>query len=254
MDKVELVILGSASGKPEIDRSHSSIALRRGRDVWLLDAGEGVTSSMLRHNVDPEQVRSIYITHLHPDHCVGIPMLLQYIQMNGYQGTINIFMPSGALQTFQKFLDQMYLVVGVINPRYYLKPLDEKHELAENISLTTHPTKHLQKWDTLGIEDLETRAFSFRITAGEKSLFYSGDIDSVNDILPALMPNDTVIIESAHIDPDVLLKELPAKGIQTLYLTHAATEMLPDLEKLQFRANKFGLEITIVEDGLTITL
>ena len=56
MDKLEIIILGSASGKPEIDRSHSSIALRRGSDIWLLDAGEGVTSSMLRHHVDPEQV------------------------------------------------------------------------------------------------------------------------------------------------------------------------------------------------------
>ncbi|MBU0518047.1 MBL fold metallo-hydrolase [bacterium] len=254
MDNPEVIILGSASGKAETDRSHAAIALRRDKDVWLLDAGEGVTSSMLRHQIDPEQVRSIYITHLHPDHCVGIPMLLQYLHMSGYQGTINIYLPDGALDTFQKFLDQMYLIVGVINPRYYLKPLTEAHQIVSDISLTTHPTRHLQKWEKMELIGLETRAFSFRLTIGEKGVYYSGDIHSIADILPYLKEGDTLILESSHIDPDIILSELPGKGIRQVYLTHASTDMFADLEKLQFRANKFGLNIVVVEDGLKLAL
>jgi ribonuclease Z len=127
MDDLELIILGSASGLPEANKTHASLALRRSDDIWLLDAGEGVCSSLLSSRLDPQNLRGIYITHCHPDHCVGIFMVLQYLHMTDYQGRIDIYLPGGAIDAFQGFMDQLYFIRGVINPRYELRPLEASH-------------------------------------------------------------------------------------------------------------------------------
>ena len=120
--------------------------------------------------------------------------------------------------------------------------------------MTTHLTRHLGDWKKLELSDLETRAYSFRLTAGEKGIYYSGDIHAITDILPHLKEDDTLIVESAHIDPEIILAELPSRGIKQVYLTHYSTDMRPELEKLQFRAPKFGLKVALVHDGLKLTL
>ena len=97
MADLELIVLGSASGMPDPDRAHASLALRRAGDVWLLDAGEGVSRSMLRWGLDPHEIREIYITHCHPDHCAGLFMILQYLHMEGSTQQVNIYLPGGAI-------------------------------------------------------------------------------------------------------------------------------------------------------------
>ena len=78
---MNLTILGSASGLPEANRAHAALALHDENSILLLDAGEGACSALLRAKLDPLKLKKIYITHTHPDHCVGLFMILQYLHM-----------------------------------------------------------------------------------------------------------------------------------------------------------------------------
>lgn len=252
MPGLELIVLGSASGLPEPDRAHAALALRRDRDVWLLDAGEGVCSALLRWKVDPQEIRGIYITHCHPDHCVGIFMILQYLHMKGSHRDIGIYLPAGAVEAFQVFMNQLYLVPGEISPQYSLRPLQTEHHLADDLTLQTFPTKHLQRWDELALPGIETRSYAFRIDSPGRSFFYSGDVKEIADIAGHLREGDLLILEAAHVDFDEVLRVAEGSRIGRILLTHALPGMEQPFKALQISAQKAGLEIILARDGLKI--
>ena len=71
--------LGTSSGNPSLRRNVSSIALRHGSYTYLVDCGEGTSRQVLRSNIAPASVSAIYISHLHGDHCFGLPGMIELI-------------------------------------------------------------------------------------------------------------------------------------------------------------------------------
>lgn len=71
---VKVTWLGTSSGAPTSRRNVSSIAVRYGNDrIFLVDCGEGTRNQMRLAGINPALVTHIFITHLHGDHCFGIP-------------------------------------------------------------------------------------------------------------------------------------------------------------------------------------
>ena len=254
MMNLQLTILGSASGLPEANRSHAALALHDRDSVFLLDAGEGACSALLRAGLDPLKVKKIYITHTHPDHCVGLFMILQYIHMKKCRRWLTVYLPKDALPAFQPFMNQLYLVPGEINPKFRLRPLKNEHVLDNGWAMWCFPTHHLQHWKELAIPGLGTSAYAFRLKSGKKSLFYSGDIADFSDISPYINRNDLLILEGAHIEVESVIAWAMEKGLKRLVLTH----ILPwgkFLRPAQIRsAEKRGLTIYIAKDGLKLNL
>ncbi|MEX5744944.1 MBL fold metallo-hydrolase [Massilia sp. X63] len=75
---MEIQFLGTSSGTPTRTRNMTAIAVRtRGARHWsLVDCAEGTQHRLLRTNLSPVSLRAIFITHLHGDHCYGLPGLL----------------------------------------------------------------------------------------------------------------------------------------------------------------------------------
>ena len=75
---MEIQFLGTSSGVPTRSRNMTAIAIRtRGARHWsLVDCAEGTQHRLLRTNLSPMSLRAIFITHLHGDHCYGLPGLL----------------------------------------------------------------------------------------------------------------------------------------------------------------------------------
>ncbi|MCC2971164.1 MBL fold metallo-hydrolase [Massilia sp. IC2-476] len=75
---MEIQFLGTSSGTPTRSRNMTAIALRtHGAKHWsLVDCAEGTQHRLLRTSMSPMSLRAIFITHLHGDHCYGLPGLL----------------------------------------------------------------------------------------------------------------------------------------------------------------------------------
>lgn len=76
---VSLTFLGTSSGNPTSSRNVSSIAVRFGEDLFLVDVGEGSRNQLRRTGLDLASIRRLFITHLHGDHCFGVCGLLSEI-------------------------------------------------------------------------------------------------------------------------------------------------------------------------------
>jgi ribonuclease Z len=75
---MEIQFLGTSSGTPTRSRNMTATAIRTsGAKHWsLVDCAEGTQYRLLRTNLSPVSLRAIFITHLHGDHCYGLPGLL----------------------------------------------------------------------------------------------------------------------------------------------------------------------------------
>ncbi|QGZ43355.1 ribonuclease Z [Pseudoduganella flava] len=73
---MELEFLGTSSGTPTKTRNVAGLALRTAGGWALVDCGEGTQHRILFTSLSPRDLRAIFITHLHGDHCYGLPGLL----------------------------------------------------------------------------------------------------------------------------------------------------------------------------------
>ncbi|WP_087022623.1 ribonuclease Z [Thaumasiovibrio subtropicus] len=99
---MELLFLGTSSGAPTKERNVSAIALceSQGKDWYLIDCGEGTQHQLLRTNLSVNALRGIFITHVHGDHCYGLPGLLASAAMNGRTSPLTIIAPQGVQAWF----------------------------------------------------------------------------------------------------------------------------------------------------------
>ena len=75
---MELTFLGTSAGVPTRHRNVTALALQpeQMRPWILVDCGEGTQHRLLRCPLSVAKLGLILITHLHGDHCYGLPGLL----------------------------------------------------------------------------------------------------------------------------------------------------------------------------------
>ena len=57
----------------------------------LIDGPANPYSRLLQAGLDPEKLTDIVVTHFHPDHAGGIPLLLMAIGLAGRKASLNLY-------------------------------------------------------------------------------------------------------------------------------------------------------------------
>jgi ribonuclease Z len=91
MVNMRLIFLGTSAAVPTVERGLSSIALARGNELLLFDAGEGMQRNFIRAGLGMNKKMKILITHMHADHCVGLLGLLQTMSLQGRESALDIY-------------------------------------------------------------------------------------------------------------------------------------------------------------------
>ena len=99
MVQLRLTFLGTSASVPTKLRGLSSLAVTRGAELILFDAGEGTQRAMASVNLGFNRKTKVFITHLHGDHCIGLLGLLQTMAMLQRDKPIELYGPS-ELRTF----------------------------------------------------------------------------------------------------------------------------------------------------------
>lgn len=103
MSARELVVLGTASQVPTRTRAHHGAVLRWDDEVVLLDPGEGTQRQLTLAGVSAGSVTRICITHLHGDHCLGLPGVLQRMSLDEVQHPVDLYFPAEG----QQYVDRL---------------------------------------------------------------------------------------------------------------------------------------------------
>ncbi|MEK8032899.1 MBL fold metallo-hydrolase [Ideonella sp. DXS29W] len=94
---MELLFLGTSSGTPTKSRNVTALAVldEQGPGWCLVDAGEGTQHQVLKSPLSLRDLRAILVTHVHGDHCYGLPGLLASAGLSGRQAPLQIIAPEG---------------------------------------------------------------------------------------------------------------------------------------------------------------
>ncbi|MGM9804567.1 MAG: ribonuclease Z [Muribaculaceae bacterium] len=141
MDKFELNILGCGSASPGRHLPTSQVLNVRD-NLFMIDCGESAQLSMARQRLKYSRLKHIFISHLHGDHCLGLPGLLTTLAMHECTGGVTVHISAEGARIFDEFL------------RFFLKDSDFNVEFEvfgncksviyedDAIVVTTLPLKH----------------------------------------------------------------------------------------------------------------
>ncbi len=140
---LDVVFLGTGGSVPSARRNTAAVLVRRGGDRLLFDCGEG-TQRQMQRSVGLVAVDSIFITHLHADHYLGLPGLLKSYDMQDRAEPLDIYGPPGLTGLFATIarivgrpgyeveLHELNRGELVERDGYVVEPFDADHRIVAN--------------------------------------------------------------------------------------------------------------------------
>lgn len=140
-----IVFLGTGGGIPTPERSLSSFILNYEGQILMFDCGEGTQHQMVKAKIGFGKETKVFITHLHGDHVLGLPGLIQTMSLLGRTKKLEIFGPRG----LKEFLEASRTYIQ-FNLRF---PVEIK-EAKEGIIYKNKKFKILARWAEHSIPNL----------------------------------------------------------------------------------------------------
>jgi len=100
---MRVTFLGTSGAVPTVERNPSAVLLRREGERLLFDCGEGTQRQMMRFSTG-FGIAHIFVTHLHADHVLGIPGLLQTLDFNDRTEPLAIHAPQGTRRRLEDLI------------------------------------------------------------------------------------------------------------------------------------------------------
>lgn len=99
-----LTILGYNSAIPTITSSPTAQLLEMEERFFLIDCGEGTQIQLRKAKAKFSKINHIFISHLHGDHCFGLPGLISSFQLLGRETPLHIYGPTGIKELIETIL------------------------------------------------------------------------------------------------------------------------------------------------------
>ena len=100
-DQLKVTLLGTGTPYPEADRFGSAILIEAGGKKMLFDCGRGAVIRLSEAGTNTSDIDSLFITHLHSDHVVGIPDLWLTGWFLGRNKPLRVWGPAGTSSMVQ---------------------------------------------------------------------------------------------------------------------------------------------------------
>ena len=105
MKDLQITFLGTGGSIPTPKRGLSAVAIRRKNELLLFDCGEGTQRQMIQAGIGFHKKAKVFVTHLHGDHVLGLPGLLQTMSLLGRTNKLEIYGPQG-IKEFVEAINQ----------------------------------------------------------------------------------------------------------------------------------------------------
>lgn len=214
--------IGTAAPLPS-SRSQSCTAIFVNGEFFVFDVGDGAVQEMMNQKLPLNQVSAVFLTHLHSDHFIDIPSLVNQTWLMGRSKVLPVFGPKGTRSILNNVegmlaIEQQYRVdhhgEDIMNLSE-AKTTTTEIEIANNQSAVIYNEKGIRitAFD-VGHEPV-TPDFGYVIEYEGKKVVLSGDTNKNQNVVKHSQNADLLVHEAMLMG---LIKEISAltkeKGLE----------------------------------------
>jgi ribonuclease BN (tRNA processing enzyme) len=216
--------------------------------AFLIDCGASVLIGLQRQKIDPNTIRTIYISHLHGDHFSGLVWFLMHAYyISRRTELLTIAGPPGIAERYRAATEVLFPGSSGIKRRHEVAFVEYEIGTPMEIgqaTVTAYEVSHPSGAPSCAL----------RFEAEGRTLSYSGDTEWVDGVLPCAKGADLFIVECYGYDKPVpyhtnwktLSGNLPRLGAKRVLITHMNNDMLAHVDEAK------AAGVLLAEDGLVL--
>lgn len=214
---------------------------------FAVDFGASSLIALNKLGIEHNSIDAIILSHLHGDHCGGVPFLLVDAMLGAKRDRpLTIAGPRETVKRLEAVGEALFPGMGVMKPSFplvYSEMEVMKPNLVRGLTVTPYPAAH-----TGG-----TNPTSLRIEVAGKVIAYSGDSDWTKHMPAVARDADLFISECyfhgrnvhGHMNYPTLKEHWAELGAKRVILTHMSREMLPHADTIAEECAHDGLVVEI---------
>ena len=181
---MKLTVVGCSGSAPGPKSAASCYLVEHDGFRLLLDLGNGAFGA-LQGVADPDSIDAVYLSHLHADHCLDVAPFVVWHRYSGRatKAQIPLYAPVAAERRLALAYDadgdgvtDVFDFVPVGSGSFTLGPFEV------TLARTAHPIE----------------CYAIRLTAGGRSLVYTGDTGACERVVELARGADVLLAEAAH--------------------------------------------------------
>jgi len=252
-----LVLLGTGAGPnptvPGRTRHMTSHVMVSNAAAYVLDCGLGVTNQFARAGIPFTSVRSIFITHHHPDHNIEYGPFLVLGWVQGMPGSVRAFGPPPLKQMTDDLMRAYKATIGFWVEDLKVKPLASPAVKEVSAPGAVMQDEHVKVAAAIVQHPPVRPALAYRFDFQDRSIAFSGDTAPVETVT-RLAGGADVLVHEAMYGPalEAYIRDRIAKGVPIRfddYMAHMRVDHSP-VEDVGRIAQEAGVK-TLVLSHLT---
>lgn len=217
-----------------------------GAAPFLVDCGASSLVALRRAGLDRDAVETVFVTHFHADHFLGLPFLVLDRKVRQRRAPLTIVGPDDVAEQFEAAMKAAFQGSGTTAPGYALRieaiP-PEAPRVVNGICVTATRVRHGA--------DPNGPFYGYRLELDGRTLACTGDTQWTDALIPLGRDADLLIAEASSWERDIpfhmsvatLREKLPQVGARRVILTHMGEDVLARLDELGFEAAADGLAV-----------
>ncbi len=248
-----ITILGCAYSIPDAAHELTHFAVHGKHSGILVDCGSNPTVRLAQAGIAYDSISDLILTHFHPDHISGAPLMLMNMWLLGRKQPLRIHAPAHCLQRFSQLMDaydwQQWPVCFSVD--LHEIPLHENAPVltSSDFTVSASPGEHMVPVVGLRITD----------ESGGRVITYSADTAPCATIARLAAGADVLLHEATAAarghSSAAQAGELAARAkVDALYLIHYDVHRAVKSELLAEARSHFDGPVKLARDFMTIEL
>lgn len=247
----KLIILGSSNALSSTDNENTHMILVGEERIVMVDCVNSPIHRLELAGVDFMDLTDLVLTHFHPDHVSGVPLLLMDMWLRGRQKPIHIYGLHYTLDRMEKLME-MYSWEDWPNffpVAFHRLPADENTPLLDcnEFKIISSPVRHL----------IPTIGLRFEFKHSQKALAYSCDTEPCVEVVRLAEGADVLIHEATgaelgHSSAEQAGQIAAQAEVSKLYLIHYPTGKFANANIVTEARQHYQGEVDLATDFMTL--